>query len=263
MIRHLWIVAIICVSIAPNITIAADAAREALPWDTCWVVEGKGGDCGPGKKARPFEDFLDPGMWPREPQDGFYSELEWDLTHREPPIKSSWTDLGILGASRVRVIRYLSREGPFAQVLVAERAAGLFAPLMEWEGGMAVPSLKQSPSEKLLVLTNILPSNHPSVGYDVFVWREQGPILLDLQAPVLEGISKVAPKFAVDHPGASFFDWESLQSATAVGIEGDEGRTLREGYVKIWYALGSQGLEVKRAEFQDGYGDSSTVYKWP
>jgi hypothetical protein len=134
---------------------------------------------------------------------------------------------------------------------------------MEWEGGMAVPSLEQSPSEKLLVLTNILPSNHPSVGYDVWVWREQGPILLDLGAPVLQGISKVAPKFAVDHPGASFFDWKSLQSTTPVGIEGDDGRPLREGYVKIWYALGLKGLEVKRAEFQEGYGDSSTIYKWP
>src|ERR1700676_4660886 len=106
------VAAILCVPILSCITVGgADIVRNAMPWDVCLVVERKVSECGAGKKARPFADFLDPGLWQREPRDTFSGELQWDLTQAgEAQQKTVWRDVGNLGASKIRAVRYLVGE---------------------------------------------------------------------------------------------------------------------------------------------------------
>jgi len=259
---HRCLSKILCASVLLCIPVgAAEAVRKPKPWDVCVVVEGKVDECGAGGQAKPFIDFLDPGLWQKEPRDAFDGELKWDLEQaggRE--LKTDWRELGLLGTVGVRAVRYLIGDQPQAEVIIAERSPGLFAPLMKWSGNMPRADIHQEGRGAVLVMAKNWGGNRPSMEYWVWLREVQGPIRLDVNASVRQGISKVAPQFY--SAGDISFDWQAFRCQTTVGRDLN-GKVAEAGQVKIWFALGPSGLVVKQAEFEEDFGNNPRTTKWP
>jgi hypothetical protein len=256
------VVAVICFAImATVIGRSADITRKSMPWDVCIVVQGKVDECSAGSKARPFADFLDPALWLTGPRDAFSAELQWDLKQGSETPKAVWKDLGNLGVGRVLSVRYQLGDQPFAEVVIAERSPGLFAPLMKWEGHAPPVAIERAGSNTVLVMAMNWGGMRPMMEYWAWTWGTAGPIRMDVDAAILQGIRKVAPRYS-GGPDTSF-DWGSLQSQTTVVESDAKGHIVGAGQLKVWFALGTQGLIVKRVELEESFGDDPKTYKWP
>ena len=242
-----------------SIACHAQSARRSLPWDTCSLVEGKGDLCGPGQRPRPFAEFLQPGKWATEPNDGFAYEFGWDLRYiaADKPLHVTWQEIGRLGPRRIRSVLYTLGEDPFAEILLAEGSAGIFAPLMKWSGNMPSAVILQATAVPVLVLEKNFGGNVPMVSTWAWVSGPSCPVRLDVHGATNNAIQKVAPNYAGYDMA---LDWKTMHWRTAVWPQDNyPGKVgVHEG-LEAWFEIAGTDLIIKRVEYS---GDGGTK-RWP
>jgi hypothetical protein len=235
-----------------------DAPREAMPWDTCTWVEGKGGDCRAGNPPRPFKEFLDPVQLVKAHRDGFSAEFGWDLDQKGAPVKANWREIGLLGSHRIRTVRFSRGEYPLADLVLAEGSAGIFTPLLNWSGTMPDPVIYRVGPASVLVVQKDFGGNVPMVSTWAWVWGSIGPIKLDVERAVHDAIHKVAPGHTGYDTG---LDWDALHSRTWTWPEGEYPGKVGVGETaEAWFDFDGTRLAVKRAVFRK---DGGAEKRWP
>jgi hypothetical protein len=235
--------------------------RKAVPWDTCSLVDGKGGDCSASDPPRPFKEFLNPRELAKQPHDLFSAELRWDLNQKGPPVKAVWHEVGILGSHRIRDVRYFEGESVLADVVLAESSSGIFSPLMKYSGEMPAPVIHRIGPAAVLLIQFDGSGNVPSVGTFAWVWGPVGPFRVDVRGAMQEAIHKVAPGHTGYDTG---LDWKTLHCVIGTWPEGKyPGKIGVDETVEAWFQLDGTHLAVKRVVFQKGWGKDADERHWP
>jgi hypothetical protein len=229
-----------------------------MPWDTCFLVEGKGTGCGASNPPRPFKEFLGDGVWAKEPRDGFSAEFQWDLSqHEKGSVKALWREVGVLGSHRIRAVRYVFGEVAVADVVLAESNRGIFSPLMKWSGGMPPAAIHRVGAVEVLVVQKDAGGNVPMVSTWAWVWGPAGPLRLDVEGAAHAAIQRVAPGHTGYHTG---LNWDTLHCVTWTWPEGRYPGKVGVGEtVEAWFELEGTHLVVKRVQFRQG----DEVRNWP
>jgi hypothetical protein len=232
---------------------AVETRASQLPpkvWETCNIAEGKDdNDCVSGDRPRPFQEYLSAGAWVTEPRDGFSGEFRWDLAQsKTKALQAAWREIGMVGSSRIRTVRYSFGAKAIGDVLLAESSRGIFAPLMKWSGEMPGPSVYRFGSAAVLVIAKDFGGNIPMVSTWAWAWTPLGPIRLNVEDAVHEAIQKVAP----GHVGYSTgLDWRTLHCVTWTWPDGRyPGKVGVAETVDAWFKLDGTRLVVERVEFQ-------------
>jgi hypothetical protein len=225
-----------------------DARREPVAWDTCTFIEGKWDRCSGGEKARKFEAYLQ-AEWLRQPVDGFSVNSGLDRIRPNDRFTATWRDIGTLGTSRIREVRYIVDDGAIpGVVLLAERDDGLFAPLLKWTGGAPEPTLYRIGGSFVVVITRDFGGNIPMVRTWAWTGTAAGPILLDVEQAQAEALQKVAPGHNSYSTG---IDWDTLHIGTwSWAGEWPRKPGVHES-VDIWFDFKDAKLIPKRVELSE------------
>jgi hypothetical protein len=245
------------------VTIASYAQqpqRKPEAWDTCIFIEGKGDFCHAAEKARKFEDYLRID-WTVDPLDGFTLEAGFNLLKpTEHKITVMSEDIGRLANSRVRSIKYSVDGTRSMSIILAERADGLWIPLMKIVGDLPQPAQVR---DGVIAISRNFGGNMPMYRTWAWVWNGQGPILLDPYAAVADATEKLGKGYGCY---AMEFEWETLHTRTYCAHEGYQHKADFHYLLDVWFDLkDAQLLVPKRLELEDvgQVGPRDEPKHWP
>ena len=255
-VRPLLCMALLFVTIVGYVGYAQQAKRKPEAWDTCTFIEGKGDYCNAADKARKFEDYLSIA-WMFDPLDGFTVNTPFNyIKPAEHKINPGWQEVGRIGDSRVRWVRYLIDDRGGEAVMLAERKDGLWIPLMKGvPGEIAVVR-----NGAIIAISRDFGGNIPMVRTWAWTSSAAGPILLNVDDAANEAVQKVAA-------GYSCYNTEIEWSALHIHTWCWQGEWLNKPSVRhvmdAWFDLEDGRLVPKRVDLSpiDLPGEESK--HWP
>lgn len=237
--------------LAAMVGYAQQPPRKPEPWDTCIYVEGKGDYCRAAEKARKFEDYLSIG-WTLDPVDGFTIESGFNrLKATEHKINPVWREVGQLGASRIRTVKYLIDDATDGvSVILALRGDGLWIPLMKIAGGLPAPTVLH---DGIIGMSRNFGGNVPMFRTWAWVWNGQGPILLDPYTAVDDATQKIGGGYGCY---AMEIEWDTLHTRTycARGEDLQKGNFQRGSFhyqLDVLFDLKDAQLVTKQVDLVD------------
>jgi hypothetical protein len=236
-----WVSLLFCAGL---VVCAVATGQEHRPWETCYLIEGKDEGCAAGDASQPFDAFLQTQLWAKDPEIG--GEVSFDLSQSKSPTPATWKDIGSLSGHRVRMVHF-----DFADILLIERARGIFAPLMKWSGHMPAPSVREAGRQSVLVMDKNWGGNVPMVQTWAWIWMESGPRQIDVANAVSAAIQEVAP----GHDGYEVgIDWDTLRATTWTWGGDYPGKVGVSEKVEIWFEFKNGALQPIRVELSDRNG---------
>ena len=217
---------------------AAHAASTA--WMTCDWVDGSGGDCLVGEPPHTFDYYLRPGTWSKR----HFGLPDADYAKLRPESR----ELGRLGTFAIRAVRYSLNDKPAGDVLLAERSAGQFSPLMWWVAAMAAPTLYRTSGGDVLAMSKEFEGEIPAVETWAWVWGPEGIARLDLRTAKEVAISRVAPGYTGYDTA---MDWSHLQLTTRLWMGEWPGKDKVTATFQAKFVIRGVQLYVTKAVFED------------
>jgi hypothetical protein len=231
---------------ATIVSYAQQPTRKAEAWDTCIFIEGKGDFCHAADKATNFRDYL--GIeWTFDPLDGLTLESGFNLLKpAEHKITAMSEDIGRLGNSRMRSVKYLIDAAPSgSSVILAERADGLWVPLMKIAGDLPRPALVR---DGVIAMSKNFGGNVPDIRTWAWVWNGAGPLLLDPYTAVAEATEKLGTGYGCYR---TEIEWATLHNLTW-WLHGEyRSRGSFHYQLDVWFDLKGAQLVPKRLELVD------------
>lgn len=236
--------------------------RDPVAWDTCIHIEGKNTFWVVGETPRKFADYLQ-AEWARQPVDGFSLNSGLDrVKPNDKSFKADWQEVGSLGATKIREIRYSQNGFGKGYVLLGERTDGLYAPLLKSDSGLPKPALHHYGQSSVLVFTLDYSGNVPT--FLTLAWTDSkvGPIRLDIEKSRNDAIGLVAPGHTSYD---SAVDWDALHILTWSWPGEWPGKASVRETAEIWFEIKDSKLVPKKVELteEDHETGRSLAKRWP
>ncbi|MBL8216345.1 MAG: hypothetical protein JNK87_36845 [Bryobacterales bacterium] len=249
----MWLLAVVSLGWAQSP--GTPGAYPPVPWDVCVENQGKGGTCGAGAAPLPFSAWLKPSTWLRQKVDGFRYEMEFDVSQApRAPRRVTWKPVGQLAGRRIRRLDHYLGVGVSASMLLAERTAGQWVPLLQWYGEMPEASLLQAQGKPLLLVEKDWGVRVPMVESWVWVDGPDGVVRVDGEGPMDAAMAKVG---AAGYKRLSGLYWRELKMNLAVWQGDFPGMDALTESVEAWFQWEGAQLRVKAVE------RSRRVAAWP
>lgn len=219
-----------------------------IPWETCYVVEGKDAWCKQPVSSAPFSVYLDAAVQAK--QTGEHAHLLKPLDEAGNPISVRWREVEGFAAKSLRLVEFRRNGNSLTGTLVAEMPDGSFGMLMSWTGEIPQVQVLQLGETPLLVLERNYGGNRPMYTYWVWTWSDKGPTRQHVPAVLESAIEKVKPGYTGYPTG---IDWKRGHTRTWIFPKGKQQGLFGEQMpLDIWLMMDGDRLVPEKVVLQDG-----------